>query len=170
MKIKYLIFVERVFDDEIFEALQEFLKKNRCICFLMTPVNFNLIQAEQDYKGTKEELEVLMIERYKIIEKLSADIGLHLHLSLMPEKMSYEDQEKRIEEAMKWMTTNNLKHSSINFGWYKYSDDTLEIVRKKGVMLLEKGKALHDYEIIELKNWKRKLHLEASNLYHSMIK
>ena len=166
----YNIYVERIFDDEVYKELLKFIKKKKSICFVLTPYNWELIQAEQRYCGTRKELERIMIERYNKLKKY-AKIGLHLHISLMPEKLNYYEQRRIFKPAIAWMLNmgffKNDEEKLITFGWHKGSKDSLKLVKKYGLTLIKSGKEIHDYELVNL-NWKKKGFIVASNIFHRL--
>lgn len=147
--IKYTIFCERVWDDETFNELKEFILKKgvrNCNLYCLTPANFYLSVSEQGYQGTKEEFSGLLAERYKFLQSMGCKINLHLHLSLRPEKM---DQEPLFREACEWMHANKFECRDIAYGWYLSSKESRTLEEEYGLKWI-KGKGqynIHDYEI-----------------------
>jgi hypothetical protein len=151
--MKYCIFIERIFDDEKFRMLKQFIQRKvdgwhteRVNLFVTTPANYYLAVAEQGYSGTKEQYEKIILERYKQLELLGVvTLHLHLHLAMIPESIN---QEKMFKEAVKWMKDNGFTPKMITFGWYIYNEESLRLAKKYGLEFFNDSKvySIHDYE------------------------
>ena len=146
--MQFVIFVERIWDDMTFAELVGFIKKKgsaNCHLYCVTPANYYLAVSEQGYQGTKEEYSKILEERYNQLKR-GSKIQLHLHLSLRPEKM---DQEPLFKESCKWMRERGFECEEVMWGWYLYSNESLELSRIYGLKpTMKKGfYQIHDYEI-----------------------
>ena len=147
--MKFVIFVERIWDNDVFEELKSFINKkgvNKCILYGLTPANFTLMTSEQGYQGTKEEYSDILNKRYKELQDMGCKIQLHLHLSLRPEKMN---QEPLFKESCDWMRSRKFECEEVMYGWYLSSSQSRELEKKYNLKFV-KGKYkfnLHDYEI-----------------------
>jgi hypothetical protein len=144
--MKYCIFVERIFDDKCFNALRKFCKehKGNVRLFCLTPVNYDLVCAEQGYTGTKKRLSNIMVGRYAILRSY-ADINLHVHLGLRLENIN---QAEIIMSAKEWMDSHNFNPKLITFGWYIFNNTSLVITDylKLKVFNDYNHYSFHDYE------------------------
>ena len=57
--MKYLIHVEKVWDDNVWGNLLKFIKTHECHLFLMSP-QINYQQAVLGYRGTEQELKKVL--------------------------------------------------------------------------------------------------------------
>ena len=150
--MKFVIFVERIFDDEVFRQLKEFIKKhtpNKVNLYCIAPVNYELMKSEQGYTGTKEELTRLMGERYDELKKMGCKINLHLHLSLRPDKLDLWHEGQMFKEAVEWMNECDFNPTEIMFGWYLYTPISLEIGKRYNLKLNKNKERfhIHDYQL-----------------------
>lgn len=160
--MEFVLFVERIFDDEIFEKIKAFIEKHttsrwdlpfrqmsKVSLYCLTPANYELAKSEQGYTGTKDQLSRIMAKRYKELEWMGIDINLHLHLSLRPDKLPEKKENQMLKEAMGWMRKHRFDPKEIMFGWYLYTDRSIKIANKHGLKLNKNlGKYhLHDYEL-----------------------
>ena len=145
--MKYCIFVERIFDDECFKALEEFCikHKGKVKLFCLAPINYELCVAEQGYTGTQEELDKLMYKRYLKLEETGVEINLHVHLGLRLENINHK---KIIGCAANWMRDYGFKPKLITFGWYIYNNDSIYIAKLNGLNFFNDHYvfSFHDYE------------------------
>ena len=163
--MKYCIFVERIYDDEKFRLLKEFIK-NKLACsdgsyppildtekiylFVVTPANYYLAVAEQGYKGTMKQFEEIILQRYKELEQMESMDGirvhLHLHLAMVPEGIN---QELMFRKATDWMKHNDFKPEMITFGWYIFNQESLRLAEKYGLKFFNDRFrfSFHDYEL-----------------------
>lgn len=147
--MKYCIFVERIFDDECFESLKEFIKDkgaNNIKLFCLTPVNYYLAVAEQGYRGDKDSYSRILADRYHILEiLLGTKIELHLHLGLRLDNLNQGDMHK---EAFWWMWNHGFRPSLITYGWYIYDKTSLEYAEAFNLKYYNDHHvySFHDYE------------------------
>lgn len=145
--MNYCIFVERIFEERSFVELYNFCINNsgKVKLFCLTPINYNLVCAEQGYTGTKEELSKIMAERYHLLENTGCKIDLHVHLGLRLENI---DQEYIFNEAVRWMNINNFSPSEWTAGWYIYNKKSREIMERYSVYYFKDKLcySFHDYE------------------------
>lgn len=124
--MRYIINVEKIYDDKVWENLTKFLKKKgkRCHLFLMAP-QITFQKANLGYRGSKEELSKKLIFRYRLLRKAKNKykftMGLRLYLSLQPHLLSEEEKHHSIQYVVQWMSkVLKQKITYINFGWDKY--------------------------------------------------
>jgi len=163
--MQYAIFVERIFDDECFEKLKEFcanhikgsfwqdmktsyppiLHPENVRLFCLTPVNYELVVAEQGYTGSKEQLSKIMAKRYRELSWMGCQIDLHLHLGLRLENIN---QEKMMKEAMNWMKKNDFNPEFVTYGWYIHNSESRKVEKKFKTKFFNDKHcySYHDYE------------------------
>lgn len=158
--MKYLIHVEKIYDDEIWNQLTRFLKKKKkkCHLFLMAPQP-TYLQSNLSYRGTKEELFEKLIKRYKILAKAQSKykfkVGLHIHVSIHPEELSEKEKDHSIKCVYKWINKFfNEEVNTIAFGWFKYDKYIEKLCATNNIKIInDKWGAItfHDYDL-PLKN------------------
>lgn len=123
--MRYIINVEKIYDDKVWNNLTGFLKKKgkRCHLFLMAP-QITFQKANLGYRGSKEELTKKLISRYKLLtkakNKYKFTIGLRLYLSLQPHLLPEVEKHHSIQYVIQWMSkVLQQKITMISFGWDK---------------------------------------------------
>jgi hypothetical protein len=121
--------------------------------FCLTPVNYDLVKAEQGFQGTRAQLSRIMAERYKELEYLGCNIDLHLHLGLRLENIN---QEKMMKEALAWMHKHKFCPRFVTYGWYISDEESRRCEKKFGIKLFNSKQIFnmhldfHDYEFSQL--------------------
>ena len=80
--------------------LKDLAKNIHLKLYVLTPVNYPYAVSFLGFRGSKEEYSKTLSSLYKELAKY-AKVELHLHLSLFPEYLTYKEQYRMIEEAIK---------------------------------------------------------------------
>jgi hypothetical protein len=149
----YLIHVEEVWKDGVWENLIEFVKKHKCHLFLMPP-QIDYQKVLNSYRGSKEDLEKILIKRYKILKEMrdknGFKVGLHIHFSLYPRDLTEKEKEKEFFEGYDFIFKIFQKVDGIVFGWYKYDDFLEKLCKEKNLEIKHWelfGINIHDYDL-----------------------
>ncbi len=152
--MKYLIHVEKVWDEVVWENLIEFIKKQKSKCHLfIMPPQYEYQKAIFGYRKTGQELEKILKERYselKILQKeYGFKVGIHIHFCLYPKELSEEEKNRTFNEYQKWvMEFFDIK--SIAFGWFKMDQYLKDLCIAKGIEIKHYGFLsinIHDYDL-----------------------
>ena len=148
--MRYLIHVEKVWDENVWTNLLEFIKTHKCHLFLMPP-QFNLQKAVLGYGGTERELKRILKQRYLELKKLQEifqfKVGLHVHISLFPEELNEDMKEKLFHESFYFIENIFRFVEGIAFGWFKYDTYLERLCAKEEFSILHKGISFHDYDL-----------------------
>ena len=151
---RFLIHVEKVWDDGVWENLLKFLKDrfghSRCYLFLMSP-QFEYQRAVLGYRGTELELKKILKQRYKELKSLQEvygfRIGLHIHICLNPKELSITEKERVFFNSCKFLKEVIKDIDGIAFGWFKYDSYLEDLCRLNKLPILHSGISFHDYDL-----------------------
>jgi len=152
--MKYLIHVEKVWDDVVWKNLIEFIKKQKSKfhLFLMPP-QYEYQRAILGYRKTEQELEEILKKRYselKILQKeYNFRVGIHPHFCLEPKELSEEEKKRTFNEYQKWIL-EFFDINSIAFGWFKMDSYLENLCIAKGIEIKHYGffsVNIHDYDL-----------------------
>ena len=156
LHMRYIIHVEKIYDDEVWNKLTKFLKKKgkRCHLFLMAPQP-TYLKANLGYRGSKEELVEKMVKRYKMLaaaqSKYKFKVGLHMHLSIHPNQLSEEEKDHSIKYVYKWVKRFFEQDiDTIAFGWFKYDKYVEKLCATNGIKIINDrwgSITFHDYDL-----------------------
>jgi len=131
--VEYFIHVEKAWDEKTWNNLTEFIKNHKCYLFLMTP-NYYYQYSVLGYRGSEEELEKILKERYTYLislkERHNYKIGIHIHFSLNPKELLKEEKKKILIENISWLSKFHWIDKIVSFGWFK-SDEYLKNLCKE---------------------------------------
>jgi len=154
--MRYIIHVEKIYDDEVWKKLTYFLKKKgkKSYLFLMAPQS-TYLKANLGYRGSKEELVEKLTKRYKILAiaqfKYKFKIGLHIHLSINPKELSEEEKDHSIKYVYNWIKKFFKQDiNAIAFGWYKYDKYIEKICAVNKIKIINDqwgAITFHDYDL-----------------------
>lgn len=152
--MKYLIHVEKIWDDNVWLNLQEFIEKQKknCHLFLMAP-QYEYQKAVLGYRGTRQELEETLKQRYRRLrvlkEKYNFGVGIHIHFCLQPKELSEEEKNRNFDKYQNWiMEFFDIK--SIAFGWFKLDRCLANLCFDKGLKIKHYdffAVNIHDYDL-----------------------
>ena len=152
--MKYLIHVEKVWDDVVWKNLTEFIEKQKenCHLFLMAP-QYEYQKVVLGYRKTKQELERMLKQRYKLLKilqtKYNFEVGIHIHFCLWPEELMKEEKNRTFNEYLNWLIEFfNIK--SISIGWFKVDTYLTNLCFDKGLKIKHYGffaVNIHDYDL-----------------------
>jgi len=146
---KMTIHVEAIVIDDVWEEIQgKFGKIHKW--YVMTPANYEFTKAYFNLKINKTEFEKIMKQRYLDMIRRGEKLQLHIHLHPTM-KITYEEQEKLISKSIDWFKKElKLIPKEIVFGWWRYNQDTIEILRKYKLKLIkfDDYNSIHDYDLI----------------------
>jgi len=141
---KKVIHAETIYVDEHYSKLLEHVKKYRCKCYCITPANYEIIHQQFVINKTKEEYAAVLKERYNELKKY-ADLQLHVHLAVLPQRLSKEEKERLIKEAHNFFVNElNITPKEIVFGWFASDSDSEETAKSLGMKVI--GSHYHIYE------------------------
>jgi hypothetical protein len=153
MHIKDLGFLNRLFGHKAIhveaphlfgKSLMNHLKKYNSVCYCICPSNYEFVKANFGLKMSKKEFFNFLQNYYRSL-KLFSNLQLHVHLSMFPKVLSFEDKKKLIEEAYLFFKEQVKKiPTEIVFGWYMADDEALMIA--KNLKLKVVGRHLHLYD------------------------
>lgn len=148
--MKYLIHVEKAWDDVVWRDLLEFVKTNKCHLFLMPP-QYHYQKAVLGYEGTEQDLIEILKHKYNKLkslqEKYNFKIGMHLHFCLNPKELSEQKKEKIFFNSYKFLKEIIGDINGITFGWFKYDSYLEELCKKNNLKILHSGISFHDYDL-----------------------
>jgi len=156
LHMRYIIHVEKIYDDEVWKKLTHFLKKRgkRSYLFLMAPQP-TYLKANLGYRGSKEELIEKLTKRYKMLavaqSKYKFKIGLHIHLSINPNELSEQEKDYSIKYVYNWV--NKFFEQDINaiaFGWFKYDKYVERLCAANKIKIINDqwgAITFHDYDL-----------------------
>lgn len=149
--VNYFIHTERIWHEQTWKNLLEFIKTHKCHLFLM-PQSYFYQYSVLGYRGTEEQLKEILTERYTQLKELQKeydfDVGMHVHLSLFPKELSKKEKEKELSKAFVFFADIIGRNpDSIAFGWFKYDSYLEGFSQKLGMKIMHKGFCLHDYDL-----------------------
>lgn len=148
--MRYLIHVEKVWDEDVWFNLLEFIKTHECHLFLMPP-QINYQKSVLGYNGTERELKKILKQRYLELKKLQDvllfKVGLHIHISLFPEELKDDMKEGLFYDSFYFLEDTFKSIEGITFGWFKYDSCLERLCAKTGFFILHKGISFHDYDL-----------------------
>jgi len=148
--MKYLIHVEKIWDEKVWANLLEFIKTHKCHLFLMPP-QFNLQKSAFGYGGTERELEKILKQRYLELKHLQESfqfkVGLHIHVSLFPRELSESIKENLFNKSFYFIENIFKFVEGVVFGWFKYDDYLKKLCAKRKIPILHKGISFHDFDL-----------------------
>lgn len=119
--------------------------------YVMTPSNKDYFKSEFNINLSKRETSEILKERYKWMIEQGEKIELHIHLSLIMDNMSYDEQEKLFKESIKWFEEElGIKPAEFVPGWWSYNSDTLKLCKKYGLKMIKEHNYdyIHDYDFV----------------------
>ncbi|KKM81923.1 hypothetical protein LCGC14_1324860 [marine sediment metagenome] len=152
--MKYLIHVEKIWNDVVWQNLLEFIRKQKknCHLFLMAP-QYEYQKAVLGYRGTKQELERVLKQRYKRLKVLKTEynfkVGIHIHFCLWPEELVKEEKKRIFDKYQKWIS-GFFDIKSIAFGWFKLDGYLIYLCLNKSLEIKHYdffAVNLHDYDL-----------------------
>jgi len=147
--MKYLIHVEKIWDEKVWVNLVEFIKTHKCHLFLMSP-QFEYQKNVLGYCGTKRELEKMLKKRYLGLKKLQEvfqfKVGLHLHVSLFPGEMRDNLKKDLFHNSIYFLEDIFNFIDGVTFGWFKYDVYLKTLCSNSQFPILHKGISFHDYD------------------------
>jgi len=147
----FTVHTEAIVIDEVWEKIKERVEKNDVYkWYVLTPVNVDYLKSNFNVNLSKKDISKIMRERYKWMLEKNQKIELHVHLSQLMSNLSYEQQEKMISEAVRWMREElNIGAKEFVPGWWDYNNDTLGILKKYKLKLIKPA----DYDFSHDFNW-----------------
>ena len=155
MKIrKYLIHTEKIWEEDVWKNLTEFLKKQgeKSHIFIMPP-QYEYQHAVLGFRGSKKELNEILRKRCEELRRLREEygflIGIHLHVSIHCGKIPNKDKTKLLKDGLEWLS-KFFKIRSIAFGWYKYDNHLKKICYDNNLAIIHYNFLsfnLHDYDL-----------------------
>lgn len=144
------IHTEAIMIDSVWEKIKEAVKEKGVLkWYVMTPCNLEYFKASFNINMSKKELSETMKQRYKWMLKKGQKLELHIHLSMLINKMNYKEQETFFKEALEWMKRElEIVPKEFVPGWWIYNKDTLKICKKFGLKMIysKDYDVIHDYE------------------------
>ena len=150
----YLIHVEKVWDDNVWENLLKFIKDKfghyKCHLFLMPPQ----LEYKRDvlgYRGTESELRKILKQRYNELRNLQEiygfKIGLHVHICLNPRELPEVEKDKLFFNSYEFLKGIIENINGIAFGWFKYDSYLEGLCKTNNLPILHSGTSFHDYDL-----------------------
>ena len=141
---KKVIHVETIYIDEHYSKLLEHVKKHRCKCYCIAPVNYDIINLQFVVGTAREKYASVLKERYDKLKKY-ADIQMHVHLAVLPQRLSKEEKEHLIKESYNFFVDElKIVPKEIVFGWFASDRESEEIAKSLGLKVI--GPHYHLYE------------------------
>ena len=141
---KKVIHVETIYVDEHYSKLLEHVKTHKCKCYCIAPVNYDIIHDQFIIDKTREEYAAVLKERYNELKKY-ADLQPHVHLAVLPQRMSKEEKERMIREAHKFFVNElNITPNELVFGWFASDHESEDMAKSLGMKVI--GPHYHIYE------------------------
>ena len=136
------------------KELLNHIKKYRSKCYCITPANYNYVKGNFGFNGNEKEFKDSLKKIYLKLKEMKIKLEPHIHLSLYPEKMNFNEKEKLIKEVFQFFI-NDLKviPKEVVFGWTKFDPESIEIVRKLNARTI-KDKHFHIYDFWLIKRGK----------------
>ena len=150
--MKYLIHVEKLWDEKVWENLLGFIQthKDKCHLFLMSP-QINYQQAVLGYRGTKQELEKVLKQKYNELKHRKGiynfKIGMHIHMCLHPKELPEIEKDKMFFNSYEFLKEIILDIDGITFGWFKYDPYLEGLCEKNHLQIIHSGISFHDYDL-----------------------
>jgi len=144
------VHTEAIIFDSVWEEIKKKVEEKKIVkWYIMTPVNYDLYKSSFNAKISKSEISKIMKERYLWMIKKNQKLELHIHLSLIMDNLSYEEQDKLFRESINWIK-KELKFTPKEFvpGWWSYNKNTLKLCKKYGLKMIysKDYDFCHDYE------------------------
>jgi len=144
---KHVIHVETIHIDEHFKNLLNHVKKYKCKCFCMTPENYDMANIEFVIGKSKRDYANILKERYNALKNY-ADLQLHVHLAVLPERLSKERKYHLIKSAYDFFITElGITPKEIVFGWFASDAEADEIAKSMGLKIIRAHYHLYDRDL-----------------------
>jgi hypothetical protein len=119
------------------------------------PPQYEYQKSVLGYRGTKTELEEVLIQRYSRLlqaQKLHGfKCGMHLHLALHPNDLMPEDVHKQVNDCFKWFKNKlNRAYTTIAFGWFKDGEYARRLCETNSIRIVHDVRGhicIHDYDL-----------------------
>lgn len=148
--MKYSIHTEKIWDNNVWRNLLDFIEKHKenCHLFLMNP-DYDYQKAVMGFRGTAVELKKTLSERYEKLRELSLifhfRIGLHFHLTLFPESLPEKEKLRQFEKAYYFLMAIFGEVDGVVFGWYKSDRYLDKLAQEHKLDIYYVG--IHDYDM-----------------------
>ena len=147
---KYLIHVEKIWDEEVWENLLKLIKAHKCHLFLMSP-QIDYQKVVLGYRGTERKLEQVLNKRYAELRELKDEcgfeVGLHIHICLNPEELSEREKIEIFNSSYRFLNEVMGEINGVAFGWFKYDSYLRMLCMQNDLEILHSGISFHDYDL-----------------------
>lgn len=140
------IHTEYYFDDETWEKIKNFPRREKVTWYIITPANFKYIKHNLGTELGKEELSKIMAERARYMKEHGFELELHVHF-WQYKSMPTPKKRKLIKEAVKWGGENNLNFKKLTLGWRSVDKDLPRLCEEFGLEIKDSAKFTHDFEL-----------------------
>lgn len=128
------------------ESLIKHLKKYNSKCYCICPVNYSYVQSNFGSSLNQEQFEKFTKKFYLQLKEMGINLQLHVHLSIFPERMSFEEKSRIISSAFNFFKNElGIVPREIVFGWTTYDQDCLEICKRLNLEPI-KNRHYHIYD------------------------
>lgn len=130
-------------------GLKGFLKEQESVVplFCVTPSNKSYVQGTFGPVGKSyvQKLEAC----YLRLRELGNPIQLHVHLTLVPNVLSWQKKFDLVYQGLKWMRSIGLSPTELALGWWMGDRDLVDIALRLELRLVEWNdyRVVHDYEL-----------------------
>jgi len=141
---KKIVHVEapHIFGEKLVEHCKKYLPTCYCIC----PSNYHYVSSVFGLGSYETVLTDEFQEIYLILKEMGINLQLHVHISMIPENVSYEKKRALIYRAYEFFTKElGIVPTEIVFGWFEWDKDCEEICKKLGLRIIDKHFHIYDW-------------------------
>lgn len=150
------IHTECIHRDNVWEAAQRFVNSGKkAIWHVITPANFEFVNAETGCSTDRAAWEKVLLSRYRWLKEHGQKIELHVHLRVKmhlyesrPE--AERDAKEKIEHACSWLRSNGFSPAEVVFGWWSCDDFAKGVASRLGLRTVGRLDYyfIHDYDLV----------------------
>ena len=154
MNIKDIMFLNKIFGRNIIhvesphifrDKLTFFLEKYDSKCYCITPTNYLFVKANYGINYSEKEFREFLKEYYLELKEKGINLQLHVHLSINPKLLPYQEKKNKIEEAYLFFRNElDITPTEIVFGWWAYDEEAEEVTKRLDLKIIKKH--LHIYD------------------------
>jgi hypothetical protein len=158
-KLKRIIlnlgFLNRIFGKKIIhlegiyftsKKLKKHLRKYKSKCYCVCPVNYEYFNSFLVTNLTKNEFYKSLKKNYLELKEMRISLQLHVHLALLPNRLSYAKKESMIKSAYDFFVKElDIVPTEIVFGWYSSDKESIEIANSFGLKVIKEHLHIYDW-------------------------
>lgn len=143
---KKVVHVEMAYLPEIQGKLIKHLRKYRSKCYCICPSNYDLVNVSFGISLSRKEYYDILKEFYLKLKNRGINLQLHVHLSMFPKNLPLSKKENLLKSAYNFFVKElKIKPKEIVFGWYASDKESIEIVKKLGLKIINEHLHIYDW-------------------------